>query len=166
MPPDLEFRRLVRNEWKVLRDARLIALDESPRSFLAKCDEEKRYDQERWQAEFDRGEWFVSELDDRHVFLTGVTRESGAPANERYLEYVWVAKGFRNRGIAFDMLTDIIGELKESGVRTVILWTLDDSNDPAQLLYKQLDFVTTNERQTLDFDPEGRCWERLRRDLI
>lgn len=165
MPPDLQFRHLGRDEWPVLRDVRLNALRESPLSFLAKYDREKNYGQERWQTEFDRGDWIIGELDSEHVCLSGVTRESGAPADECYLEYVWVVPTLRRRGTALGMLRHIIGELKESGVRTVFLWILD-GNDPAQLLYKQLDFVTTNERQPLESDPEGRCEERLRRDLI
>ena len=166
MLPDLQLRHLGRDEWQVLESVRLSALRESPLSFLAKYSQESEYSPERWQTEFDRGDWIVGELDGQYVCLTGATRESGASADERYLEYVWVAEAFRQRGIAFDMLTEIIGELKESGVRTVILWTLDDDNDPAQLLYKQLDFITTNEKQKLDTDPERRWWERLRRDLI
>jgi ribosomal protein S18 acetylase RimI-like enzyme len=162
---DLQLRHLVRDEWQVLRDVRLSALRESPQSFLANYDQEERYGKERWQAEFDRGDWIVGELDGKHVCLTGITRESGAPADERYLEYVWVAPGFRRRGVAFDLLTEIIDELRESGVRTVFLWTLHGDN-PARLLYRRLDFVTVNLRQKLGADPEKRWWEWLRRDLI
>jgi ribosomal protein S18 acetylase RimI-like enzyme len=165
MPPDLQFRHLRRDEWQLLRNVRLNALRESPQSFLAEYDQEVKYGQERWQTEFDRGDWIVGELDGEHVCLTGVTRESGAPVDECYLEYVWVALDFRRRRAARDMLTEIIGKLEEAGVRTVLLWTLDDGNDPAQLLYKELDFITTNERQELHTDPRRRCWERLRRDL-
>ena len=76
-----------------------------------------------------------------------------------------MAPGFRRRGAAFNMLTEIIGELRESGVRTVFLWTLHSDN-PARLLYRRLDFVTVNLRQKLGADPEKRWWEWLRRDLI
>ena len=151
------------HEWQVLRDMRLNALRESPLSFLAKYDQEEKYSPERWQAEFDRGDWIVGELDGERVSLTGVTRESGAPADERYLEYVWVAPEFRKQRIAFDMLTDIIGELKDSGVQTVFLWILD-GNDPARKLYKRLGFVTTKQRQELESDP-GRYEERFRQYL-
>jgi len=170
MLPDLQLklRHLDHDEWKVLRDARLNALGESPQSFLAEYDQEEKYGQERWQTEFNRGDWIVGELGDRHVCLTGVTRESGASRDERYLEYVWVAPDFRRRRTALNMLRHIIGELEESGVRTVFLWTLwtRDGNDPAQLLYERLHFITTNQRQRLESDPRGRWWERLRRDLI
>jgi ribosomal protein S18 acetylase RimI-like enzyme len=165
MLPGLQLRHLGRDDWHVLRDMRLSALRESPQSFSAKYDEEEKYGQERWHTEFDRGDWVVGELDGEHVCLTGVTRESGAPADERYLEYVWVAPDFRRRGAAFDMLTDIIGELKESGVRTVFLWTLDGSN-PARLLYERLNFIATNLRQKLGTDPEKRWWVRLRLDIL
>ena len=163
MPPDLGFRRLDRDEWKVLRDARLIALRESPRSFLARYDQEEKYGQERRETEFDRGDWFVGELDDRHVFLTGVTRESCTPADECHLEYVWVAPDLRRRGTASDKLSDIIGKLKGSGVRTVFLWILD-GNDPARLLYERLGFITTNQRQPLEAFP-GRSEELMQLHL-
>jgi GNAT superfamily N-acetyltransferase len=165
MLPDLQLRRLGRDEWRVLRDARLDALRESPQSFLARYDQEEVYGPERWQAEFDRGDWLVGELHGKHVYLTGVTQQSGAPADERYLEYVWVAPDFRRRLVAFNVLSDIIGKLKESGIRTVFLWIHID-NDPARWLYKQLDFISTNELQELDPDLGGGCWERLRQDLI
>jgi ribosomal protein S18 acetylase RimI-like enzyme len=168
MLPGLQLRHLGRDEWQVLRDVRLNALRESPQSFLAEYEQEEKYGQERWQIEFDRGDWILGELGDRYVCLTGVTRESGAPVHERYLEYVWVAPDFRRRGTALNMLSDIVGELEESGVRTVSLWTLwtPDGNDPARLLYERLHFITTNGRQKLESDPRGRWWERLRLDLI
>jgi GNAT superfamily N-acetyltransferase len=163
MPP--QFRHLGRDEWQVLRDVRLRALRESPLSFLVKYDQEERYSQKRWQTEFDRGDWIVGELDGEYVCLTGVTRKFSAPRDERYLEYVWVAPGLRGRRTAFDMLTDIISELKDYGVRTIFLWTLFKDNKAAQSLYERLLF-TSNKLQRLDSDPEGRWWERLKRDLI
>jgi ribosomal protein S18 acetylase RimI-like enzyme len=122
------------------------------------------YGQERWHTEFDRGDYIVGEVDGKHFYLTSVTRESNAPAGECYLEYVWVAPDFRRRGVAFDVLTDIIGELKDSSVRTIFLWTLDGDNS-ARSLYERLDFTTAKRRQKLDADPERRWWEWLRRDL-
>jgi ribosomal protein S18 acetylase RimI-like enzyme len=165
MQPDLRLRHLRCSEWHVLRDMRLSALRESPQSFLVKYDQEEKYGQERWQAEFDRGDWIVGERDGKPVCLTGVTRESNAPVHERYLEYVWVAPDYRGRGAASKMLAKILGELRESGVRTIFLWTLDDNN-PARLLYKKLDFITTHTRQKVGTDPEKRLWEWLRLDLI
>ena len=168
MIPDLQLRHLERDEWKVLRDARLNALSESPQSFLAEYNEynqEEKYGQEYWQAEFDRGDWIVGEIGDRNVCLTGVTWEFSVSADERYLEYVWVAPDFRQRGTALYMLTTIIGELRKSGVRTVFLWTLDVDN-PARSLYKRLGFTTVNrQRQKLGADPKKRFWEWLKRDL-
>jgi ribosomal protein S18 acetylase RimI-like enzyme len=164
MLPDLQLRHLGRDEWQVLMSVRLNALRESPLSFLAKYDQEKEYSPKRWQTEFDRGDWIVGELDGLHVCLTGVTQESGAPKDECYLEYVWVAQDLRRRGTALGILRHIIGELKESGVRTVFLCILD-GNDRARLLFKKLDFITTNQRQELQSDSKGRYEERLSRDL-
>jgi ribosomal protein S18 acetylase RimI-like enzyme len=162
MLPD--HRDLKSDEWPLLRQARLRALKDSPQAFLATYAKEVRYGEDRWLAEFERGDWIVGEAGGEPVCLVGVTREPGAPDSERYLEYVWVASTYRRSGVALAMLKEIIENLKVSGVRTVFLWVLG-GNEPALRLYEQLHFVSTSEKGSLeDFRPG--CWEeRFRRDL-
>ena len=91
------------------------------------------------------------------------TKARPGTSKERYLEYVWVAPEYRRSRVAYDMLTDVLGKLKRSGIRTVALWVLD-GNDVALWLYKRLDFQGTNRRQPLPDDP-GRCEEQFKLDL-
>lgn len=159
--PDMKL--LAPDQWFMLRDIRLRALRESPRAFLSTYEREKSHSEDQWRAEFNRGDWNIRFLGDRPVGLLGTTREPDAPAHECYLEYLWVSPGCRRSGIAFSMVTVILGRLQTSGVRTAFLWVLD-GNDAATRLYKRAGFVSTNYRQPLPADPE-RSEERMRLDL-
>jgi ribosomal protein S18 acetylase RimI-like enzyme len=154
---------LTEEEWFRLRDIRLSALAESPDAFLSSFAREAAYREERWRAEFARGEWAVVVTSDRAVGLVGATRESRTPADERYLEYIWVAPGSRRSGVASMLLRTVLDRLRDSGVLTVWLWILD-GNERAMHLYRRFGFRSTNERQPLTADP-ARSEERLRLSL-
>jgi ribosomal protein S18 acetylase RimI-like enzyme len=158
--PDIEL--LPPDKWFWLRDIRLAALQDSPLAFLATYDEEKDYEEIQWRAEFSRGEWYVKVLDGKPVSLLGATWEPDVPADERYVEYLWVSPVCRRSGIARSMLTDVLERLKASGVRMVYLWVLD-GNEIAVRLYQRVGFVSTNHRLALPAHP-ARGEERMRRD--
>lgn len=158
MLPDL--RSLGREEWHVLRKVRLAALEESPQAFLATHDKEESYSRDRWLEEFDRGDWTIGELAGKPVCLVGVTREPGAPLDERHLECVWVAPEYRRSGVAYGMLTTIIDRLQNSGTRRILLWVLD-GNNAAISLYRRLGFVSTKVRQPLKAAVPEHCEEQF-----
>jgi len=159
--PDIKL--LVPDQWPVLRDIRLAALRDSPHSFLSSYQIEEAFGEVRWRAEFDRGEWAVSIQDDQAAGIVGCTREPDTSPYECYLEYIWVAPRWRNKGVAHNMLTVVLDRLRESGVRTAYLWVLD-GNDAAVRLYKSVGFVSCDQRQPLAARP-GRTEELMRFDL-
>jgi ribosomal protein S18 acetylase RimI-like enzyme len=160
---------LTENDWRRLRNIRLTALKGDPPRFLSRHETEVEFDEWQWRQEFSRGEWNVMVAHGlgagnpgkgiRDVGLVGVTREPGMPPQECYLEYLWVARGFRRSGVASLLLRRVLDRLRDSGVRTVWLWILT-GNDPALRLYKQFGFRSTNERQALPDDPT-RSEERM-----
>lgn len=156
--------RLTPGEWRTLREIRLSALRESPHAFLSTYKKESEYNELKWRTEFVRGDWYVGivrvESADKLVSIAGITRESGTPAHQRFLEYVWVAPEFRRQRVAFNMIKEVLGHLKLSGVRIVFLWVLD-GNGGAMRLYKRLGFVSCNHRQPLKELP-GRSEELMR----
>ena len=152
---------LVPDEWPVLRDMRLRAFRDSPHSFLATYENEKDFDEQKWRAEFGRGDWTVSIQDAERAGIVGCTREVGMSAHERYLEYLWVAPRWRNKGVAHSMLTVVLDRLRKSGVRTAYLWVLD-GNDAAVRLYESVGFISSNHRQPAR---PGRTEERMQFDL-
>jgi RimJ/RimL family protein N-acetyltransferase len=159
MLPDL--RRLKREEWRLLRHARLTALEESPQAFLATLEKEMSFSREQWLAEFDRGDWTIGVVDGVPACLVGVTCESSADQAERHLEYVWVAPEYRRSGVAYGMLSTIIEGLHNSGIRRILLWVLD-GNETAIRLYLRLGFASTKRRQPLPLEAfPGRCEEQF-----
>jgi ribosomal protein S18 acetylase RimI-like enzyme len=146
---------LSREHWRLLRDARLAALQESPKAFLATFEQETAYAEERWRTEFTRGDWYVGYLGDRPVSMAGATRQDDTPPDECYLEYIWVAPGYRHNGVATDMLKSVHDRLRESGVRRANLWVLDN-NDPALHLYLSLGYGRIGDGKPLKAIP-GRC---------
>ena len=155
------------DDWPTLRMLRLSALRESPHAFLSTYEEESKYDDSKWRTEFARGDWYVGmvrvESADKPVSIAGITRESGTPAHQCFLQYVWVAPEFRRQGIAFSMINEVLDRLKLSGVRTVSLGVLD-GNRSAMRLYLRLGFVRSNHRQPLEEYP-GRSEELMQLDL-
>jgi ribosomal protein S18 acetylase RimI-like enzyme len=159
----LDIKLLGPDEWLTLRDIRLSALRDSPRSFLSTYDLEEAYDGTRWQAEFTRGDWHVGVQAGEAIGLLGVTREPDTPPDQCYLEFLWVSPEYRRSNVATRMLTTVLDRLKKGGVRTAFLWVLD-GNDAAVRLYKKIGFVSTNYIQPLLAHP-GRSEERMQIDL-
>jgi hypothetical protein len=54
-------------EWVVLREMRLAALQESPTAFLSSYSEESAYKEREWRAEFERGEWTIEVSNDKKM---------------------------------------------------------------------------------------------------
>jgi ribosomal protein S18 acetylase RimI-like enzyme len=130
-------------EWTTLREMRLAALRESPSSFLSSYSEESAYEEQEWRAEFERGEWTLEIRNDKAIALVGVTREQGTPPDECYLEYLWVSPGLRGRGVATDLVKNVLRRLPYLGFTTVWLWVLD-GNEPARRLYNKCGFTSTS----------------------
>jgi ribosomal protein S18 acetylase RimI-like enzyme len=151
---------LTENEWARLRHVRLSALRDCPSAFLASYDREVVYGERRWRQEFSRGEWNIMRADEEEAGLLGVTREPAMSSRECYLEYLWVAPGFRRAGVGTLLLRTVLDRLRYSGVHTVWLYILN-GNQGAMRLYQGFGFQSTNERQLLPDHPAG-SEERMR----
>jgi len=129
-------------EWVTLREVRLAALRESPDAFLSSHSEESAFEEQKWRAEFVRGEWTIEVRNDEPIALVGVTRERGTPPDECYLEYMWVSPGFRRCGVATDLIKTVLRHLLNRGFVTIWLWVLE-GNEPARRLYEKCGFTST-----------------------
>ena len=129
-------------EWIILREMRLAALRESPGAFLSSYSDESAYEEQKWRAEFGRGEWTIEVRNDKAIALVGVTREQGTPPDECYLEYMWVCPSFRRRGVAADLMKNVLRWLLNRGFATIWLWVMD-GNEPARRLYEKCGFTST-----------------------
>jgi ribosomal protein S18 acetylase RimI-like enzyme len=153
-PNSFKVEKLTENEWRRLRDVRLSALLDDPSAFLANHEREAAYGEQRWRQEFSRGEWNIMLADDQEIGLLGVTREQKMRSQECYLEYLWVAPGFRRSGVASMLLRTVLDRLRDTGVDTVWLYILD-GNEYAMRLYQRFGFQKTGEPQLLPGHPAG-----------
>lgn len=145
---------LTEDKWPRLRDIRLTALQDYPAAFLSSFDREAGYDEQRWRQEFSRGAWHILLADGQEIGLLGVTRELAMAAQECYLEYLWIAPGFRRSRAASMLLRTVLNGLRESGVHTVWLYILN-GNEGARHLYEAFGFQGTDEWQPLPDHPAG-----------
>ena len=159
-PTSFRVELLAEDDWRRLQDIRLTALKTDPRAFLSRHETETAFAEQQWREQFSRGEWHVMRAGTQDVGLVGVTKEPDTPPRECYLEYLWVERGFRRRGMATLLLREVLDRLRGSGIQTVWLYILD-GNDPAMRLYQGFGFQRTNERQELPGHPAG-SEERMR----
>ena len=143
----LDLQLLSPVDWRILRAARLRALQDSPHAFLSRYDNELRLSDWEWRRMFDASIWVVArETDD----VVGLARSVGEPTRPwtRHVESIWVAPTHRRRGV-FRGLLDALAEVeREMGVTELLLWVLEDNHD-AQRAYETLGFEPTGERQYL-----------------
>ena len=144
--------RIVPGELAKLKSLRLRALKDSPDCFLSVHAIELGYPVQRWKAEFERGDWYAGVSGHTDLCLMGVTREPGMPEAECYIEYMWVARKFRRQGAGEHMLVEVLGFLRDSGVKAVYLWVLD-GNVAAEELYRKVGFGFTGVVQPLAARP-------------
>ncbi len=159
--PDIKL--LVPDDWWLLRQIRLTALQESPDSFLAAYDEELLYSQDKWRYEFERGDWYIGFKSKAAVSLVGCTREKDTPQSECFIEYLWVEQASRGQGVATELLSNVIDRLRVAGVRRAFLWVMDGNHD-AERLYKQFGFVSSRISHPLAARP-GRSEALMQYDL-
>lgn len=135
---------------------RLAALKDSPRSFLSCYEDELRFGEEQWRAEFRRGSWILACLAGEPVGMVGVTAFTDIPAQDRYIECLWIEPCLRGTGLALAFVGKVIDELADARVGSVWLWILD-GNHAASNLYKKLGFTVQGNPVDLEKYP-GR-WE-------
>ena len=136
------------DDWRVVRDVRLRALEDSPAAFLAKA--ETAWGQEKWRAIALEGAWIVARSEDQVIGVVHSIRVDDRPTDERHLESVGVDPLHRRRGVLRAILR-YLTEL-EPDVRTWMVWVLD-GNDEAHAAYERLGFQSTGERQPLTDAP-------------
>jgi ribosomal protein S18 acetylase RimI-like enzyme len=153
-PSSLTVKKLTENEWPRLKEIRLAALQDDPSSFLSNHKREVTYDEQQWREEFSRGEWNIMLVGDKGIGLLGVTREKKTPAEECYLEYLWIARDSRRTGLGSTLLRTVLDNLRGAGVETVWLYILN-GNHGALRFYQRFGFERTNERHLLPDHPAG-----------
>ena len=151
----LDIRLLGPADWRVLRDARLRALIDSPDAFTSRYGYERRWNEHQWRQRFRAATWLVAVERGDVIGIAGLVADH--PKEPEHVESIWVAPTHRNRGVSRSLLNRMIEIACRAGLTHIWMWVLE-GNLLARRVYARLGFAWTGERKPVDRD--GRRFER------
>lgn len=156
-------RRLTEQDWELLRDLRLAALNEAPEAFGASLAREGSFRESHWRMRLRSSAWFAAMDGGTPVGLVCGMPEPGAAPDDRHVLALWVHPEQRGRGIMTALLAAVEAWALEEGARTLSLWVVQD-DVAAEAAYRRLDFEPSGVTMVLPRDP-SRTEERWVRPL-
>jgi len=149
-----DIRRLGRQDWRLLREVRLRALQDAPDAFGSTFAEESEHSDDWWVTGTENLAWFVAENEGEAVGLAaGIP--VGAEWNRRDCPEIismWVESSRRGTDVAHTLLKTVIAWAESEGAREVSL-SVADGNDRARRFYERAGFIPTGDRQPLRSRP-------------
>ena len=145
-------REVEPDNWAILRDIRLAALQDAPQAFGSTSQREARFTEAQWRKRInDRAVTFFAHLDEdpAPVGIAGVWVGDGAAD----LVSMWVRPDARGRGVGEALVNAAAGWGNARGHDTMYLWVAE-SNEPARRLYERYGFTPTGERQPMPSHPD------------
>ena len=149
MTPPFPVVPLERQDWRAVKDLRLRALAESPKSFGSSLDREAAFQPEDWRALVDRGRWFRAVAGDASI---GIAAGLPLSPDEAHLASFWVDPASRGTGVAAALLQAVVEWARSSGVVKLTLWVADES-PAARRFYTRMGFAGTGRRQQMPSNP-------------
>ena len=146
----IEIRRATEDDWQVMRDIRLTALQQAPFAFGSTYERERDFDEQTWRARLSNpdGPTFLAFDGDRVVGLDGLYNDDG----RLILVAMWVAPGARRAGVGRALTRAAIDWVAARGDQRLLLGVAED-NEPARRLYESLGFQLTGKAEPLHSDP-------------
>lgn len=145
--------RIRADQWRILRDVRLRALEEAPYAFSTTLAEgEKRTDRD-WQDMardhanlLDRA-YFMAYVGDNPCGMAGCYRKA---SDTVVLTAMWVAPEVRGQNIGEQIVLAVIEWAQEGGASTLEAWVSE--NNPARFFYQKIGFKETGLTEPLRSD--------------
>jgi RimJ/RimL family protein N-acetyltransferase len=153
----LQVRPFRPDEWAVLRDVRLAALQDAPDAFYSTYEDTKDRPEASWRAWPSRGVAMGAWVDEKPVGMVGVATTEEAPA-EADLFAMWVAPTACGSGAADLLVRRAVDWAAEQGCTSVSL-EVAPGNQRAERVYARHGFVLTGAAATVA------CGHAMRRDL-
>ena len=147
-------RTATMDEWHVLRDIRLAALQDAPNAFGSSYAEQAASVEADWRRRISRGRTFFAFVPDgdgtQPSGLVGSFQEEPSTVE---LVSLWVRPQARGRGVGEALVTVVISWAKTRSAACVHLW-LTETNQRARILYERCGFKLTGERQPMPAKPD------------
>lgn len=154
-------RRVGTDDWQRLRDVRLRALATDPDAFLETVEDARTFPDERWRQRAQPSEHRVTFVDERDgVFDAMVSAFLDDDAHTVHLVGMWVAPDLRGRGVARELVEQIIQWSRRHGRVRVVL-SVEGGNPRAARLYEKCGFIERDTPPPLPYEtrPGTRFYE-------
>jgi len=142
-------RRLVGDDWRLLREVRLAALLDAPAAFGSSYQQEAGFDEARWRDRIAGAAVFAGYRDGEPTGLVGCFVEDDGLG---HLVMMWVRADARGTGLAGALVAAVLAWARAQGLPGVRLW-VTTGNDAARRLYVGHGFVPTGASCPLPSDP-------------
>lgn len=146
----MEVRQARAADWETLRELRLRALADAPDAFASTLQQETAFPEQVWRPRAEGGAAsvnFIAYEGGAGIGMAAVFAVANVPGR-MHLVGMWVDPQHRRRGVARALVEQAVRWAEERQAREVILWVADH-NIPARMLYEQVGFRPTGERQPL-----------------
>jgi ribosomal protein S18 acetylase RimI-like enzyme len=142
----MEVRRVRAEQWRELRDTRLLALSESPDAFETQYEEAVQRSEDWWidwaarSAEGNRQAFFLAWDGEAPLGILGAYVDEG----RCWLISMWTVPSVRRQGIGAALLQAAVAFARE-GRHTDLFLRVRVENAPARRLYKRSGFLETSQ---------------------
>lgn len=158
--------RIRSDQWQILRDVRLRALEDAPYAFSTTLSEGEQRTDRDWQdmardhANLSDRAYFMAYVGDNPCGMAGCYRRA---SNVVMLTAMWVAPEFRGKNIGEQIVSAVIEWAREDGATTLEAWVSE--NNPARFFYQKIGFEETSSTEPLRSDSKIQII-LLRRDIV
>lgn len=139
--------RVAEDDWRTVREVRLMALADSPAAFGSTLQVEQARTEEEWRLYLSGRDQFVAIEGGRAVGTIGL-RPPRDPSGAPHIVSMWVAPTDRGRGVGDALVQAALGAAMAQGWREVELW-VSVGNTQAERLYARHGFRATGQVQEI-----------------
>ena len=163
--PSQVVNRIRADQWQILKDVRLRALEEAPYAFGTTVAEGQKRTDRDWQdmardhATLSDRAYFMAYVGDDPCGMAGCYRRT---SDIVMLTAMWVAPEVRGQKIGEQIVRAVIEWARESGATTLEAWVSE--NNPARIFYKKVGFEETSTTELLRSDSKIQM-VLIRRDI-
>jgi GNAT superfamily N-acetyltransferase len=142
-------RETTAEEWQVLRDIRLEALQDAPNAFGSTYADQAALKEADWRRTISCGGTFLAYLPEGDMTKpAGVVSGYHEALETVELESMWVRPQARGDGVSEALIDAVIDWAGAKNASSVHLWVIE-TNKYARTLYERCGFSPTGERQPL-----------------
>jgi GNAT superfamily N-acetyltransferase len=146
-------RETTAEEWKVLRDIRLEALQDTPEAFGSTYADQAALEEADWRDIISRGGTFLAYFPEGNTIKPAglVSGDLEEPSTVQLMS-MWVRRQARGDGVGEALIDAVISWAEARNATSVHLWVID-TNKHARMLYERCGFSPTGESQPLPSNP-------------